>query len=373
MGIETDTNLFKVGNGTTAWKLLPYGGIRGYTGPTGNTGPTGVTGNTGNTGPLGTGPTGNTGPSGNTGPTGNTGNTGPLGTGPTGVTGPTGFTGNTGPTGSAGVNGISGGLALFFDTPGGAAPQTGQFLESPSTSSQTTITSGTQGANTAFLMGTFTTTVSTVTLTTILSGLWDVNIYATSNNVTTNVAFYFSVYYVDSTGINETVIAQGSSTNATPIRTQNLYTYTLYVPETTLPDLTYEIRIKVYAVFVGTGNTLTFQFRGNTLSHIHTTLLANAATGPTGAIGHTGATGETGPTGNTGPTGVTGCTGFTGNTGRTGYTGWTGNTGNTGPTGSAGVVGTIIYSGTGAPTGGVGRSGDFYIDLASGFLYGPRI
>jgi hypothetical protein len=35
MGLETDTTLFKIGNGTTAWTGLAYGGIKGATGPTG--------------------------------------------------------------------------------------------------------------------------------------------------------------------------------------------------------------------------------------------------------------------------------------------------------------------------------------------------
>ena len=43
MGIETDTDLFKIGDGTTRWRTLPYGGIRGPTGPTGPTGSTGCT------------------------------------------------------------------------------------------------------------------------------------------------------------------------------------------------------------------------------------------------------------------------------------------------------------------------------------------
>jgi len=103
MGIETDTDKFKLGNGTLAWNSLPYGGIQG---PTGNTGPTGATGPTGNTGPTGTtGPTGPTGWTGNTGPTGLQGSTGTTGpTGPTGWTGPTGAPSFvTGPTGAAGA------------------------------------------------------------------------------------------------------------------------------------------------------------------------------------------------------------------------------------------------------------------------------
>lgn len=55
MGIETDTNQFKIGNGTSAWNSLSYGGIQGPTGATGATGPTGATGSTGATGPAGPG------------------------------------------------------------------------------------------------------------------------------------------------------------------------------------------------------------------------------------------------------------------------------------------------------------------------------
>jgi hypothetical protein len=86
MGIETDTSLFKIGNGSTAWNSLAYGGIRGVTGPTG---PTGRTGATGFTGPASfvTGPTG------------------PLAIGPTGFTGPASFV--TGPTGAGGGGSVS--------------------------------------------------------------------------------------------------------------------------------------------------------------------------------------------------------------------------------------------------------------------------
>ena len=38
MGIETDTNLFKIGNGALQWNDLDYGGIQGYTGSTGYAG-----------------------------------------------------------------------------------------------------------------------------------------------------------------------------------------------------------------------------------------------------------------------------------------------------------------------------------------------
>ena len=46
MGIETDTNLFKIGNGTSTWVQLDYGGIQGIQGDKGETGSTGTVGYT---------------------------------------------------------------------------------------------------------------------------------------------------------------------------------------------------------------------------------------------------------------------------------------------------------------------------------------
>ena len=44
MGIETDTDQFKVGDGATAWNSLAYGGLQGPTGPTGAAGLPGANG-----------------------------------------------------------------------------------------------------------------------------------------------------------------------------------------------------------------------------------------------------------------------------------------------------------------------------------------
>jgi hypothetical protein len=49
MGIEKDTSLFKVGDGTTYWNDLAYGGVKGETGSTGYTGDKGDSGNVFNT------------------------------------------------------------------------------------------------------------------------------------------------------------------------------------------------------------------------------------------------------------------------------------------------------------------------------------
>jgi hypothetical protein len=128
MAIETDTNLYKIGDGVTRWILLPYGGLHG---PTGTTGPTGYNGTTGTTGPTGyNGTEGSTGPTGSTGTEGATGATGPTGyDGTEGSTGPTGdasnVTGPTGPTGDAsnvtGPTGPTGPVTSFIFDGGGAS------------------------------------------------------------------------------------------------------------------------------------------------------------------------------------------------------------------------------------------------------------
>lgn len=53
---------------------------------------------------------------------------------------------------------------------------------------------------------------------------------------------------------------------------------------------------------------------------------------------------------------------------------WVPATGVPGPTGAQGADGARMWSGTGAPSSGLGRSGDFYVDTTSnaGKLYGPK-
>lgn len=80
VGLETDTDQMKIGNGAAPWVSLPYAN----TGPSGPTGPQGATGATGATGAQG--PQGDQGPQGNTGATGSQGPQGPQGPpGPSGI------------------------------------------------------------------------------------------------------------------------------------------------------------------------------------------------------------------------------------------------------------------------------------------------
>ena len=54
IGIETDSNKLKIGNGTQSWNNLSYGGLQGIQGTTGTQGITGTQGTTGSQGTQGT-------------------------------------------------------------------------------------------------------------------------------------------------------------------------------------------------------------------------------------------------------------------------------------------------------------------------------
>ncbi|MHA4806999.1 hypothetical protein ACX0G9_02770 [Flavitalea flava] len=70
--------------------------------------------------------------------------------------------------------------------------------------------------------------------------------------------------------------------------------------------------------------------------------------------------------------GVSCSKGDTGPAGATGATGATGAAGATGAVGPVGANGTVIYSGSGAPSGTTGGLGDFYLDQMASVLYGPK-
>lgn len=83
-------------------------------------------------------------------------------------------------------------------------------------------------------------------------------------------------------------------------------------------------------------------------------------------------TGPQGPAGPTGATGATGPQGAAGATGATGPQGPAGPAGTNGTNGANGADGKTVLNGTGAPSGGLGTDGDFYLDTAASRLYGPK-
>ena len=114
MGWEIDTGKVKIGDGTTEWTSLPYGGIVGPQGPQG--------------------------PQGDEGPQGPVGGTGPKGD--TGDMGPKGDTGDTGPAGAAGQGVPTGGSTGQALTKASDANYDTQWSTLPAASTSIVLTSG---------------------------------------------------------------------------------------------------------------------------------------------------------------------------------------------------------------------------------------
>lgn len=93
---------------------------------------------------------------------------------------------------------------------------------------------------------------------------------------------------------------------------------------------------------------------------------------PSPQKGPKGDPGPQGPAGPTGPTGPEGLQGPKGDPGIPGAPGPKGEPGPAGPVGPAGQDGATIISGETAPTGAVGKPGDFYIQTNPLTLYGPK-
>ena len=325
MGIVTDTNQFKIGDGSTPWDSLPYGVLNEGPGATGATGPVGITGSTGATGL--TGPTGSTGPigqqgsTGATGQTGSTGSTGPIGS--TGSTGPIGATGSTGPLGSTGATGLTGATGDRYLTTSG---------------SSLTLATGAQ----TLLVG---------------SGLS----YSPGQQI---IISNDSTHYM--TGI---VVVYNNNSPGVGFGTLNVNI------TTTVGSGTYTSwQVNLNATAGATGAT---GFNGATgaTGPLGLTGATGPSGGPTGATGATGPQGDPGsPGGATGPTGATGVAGPTGPQGVLGSTGATGETGATGATGATGVMPTIggantsIQYSNGAPggfTGDANLTWDYALNILS--------
>ncbi|MBB6110058.1 hypothetical protein SAMN05421821_108135 [Mucilaginibacter lappiensis] len=120
----------------------------------------------------------------------------------------------------------------------------------------------------------------------------------------------------------------------------------------------------------------------------------NGAVGPAGSQGATGAQGAVGPAGPPGANGQNGSVIYSGTTipaatiGAVGdfylnistgllygpkiATGWGTGFSLQGPAGAAGAPGNKILSGTGAPASSLGSNGDYYLDAVNYLLYGPK-
>ena len=326
-------------------------GATGATGPTGPTGaastvagPTGPTGVAGATGPTGiggpTGPTGSPGDGitykgtvatvGNLPSSGNaagdayvvtadnhlyiwngsvwtdaglvsTGITGPTGpTGPTGAAGATGGVGPTGPTGAAstvagptgptGASGTSVGLTTFLDGATATGPQAYNLLVVPNTGTQTTLTRTTNSSS-GVLLGSFVTPAGVPSNTSFVGGLWTLHAWISHQAGGNTFRFWIEVQEVASNGTTVLqTLATGDYASGTPVTsaTASILESDLFVPSSTLASTSSRILVNVYVqAQSGTPDAILYM-RGNTQSHVVTTIAYNVA-GPTGPTGPTGA------------------------------------------------------------------------------------
>ena len=139
------------------------------------------------------------------------------------------------------------------------------------------ISSGNQSNTSGFLLGTFTAPENSLESTQIIGGNFNTKLYTLSTD-DVSIKYYSSLYYIDSTS-SEVLLAEGSSSNAVQVNTElNLLSYSLYIPQTTLPDITNRLRLKLYADFINTvenPQSIEIYFTYSTQSYLETTSYRN--------------------------------------------------------------------------------------------------
>jgi hypothetical protein len=241
---------------------------------------------------------------------------------------------------------------LFLDGATATGPQAYNLLVVPNTGAQTTLTR-TTNTGSGVLLGSFVTAAGVPNNTSFIGGLWTLHAFIAHQSGGSTFRFWSEVQEVasDGTTVLQT-LATGSYASGTPVSTSTVssQTYDLYVPAATLASTSSRLLLNVYVQAQSGSPDAIIYMRGNTQSHLVTTIAYNIS-GPTGATGPTGPTGSTGPTGPTGPTGSTGAPStVAGPTGPTGPTGTLGPTGPTGTVGSAGYVRTAFTATQGQTT-----------------------
>lgn len=276
-----------------------------------------------------------------TGKIGPTGPAGPIGVqgpqGPEGPLGPVGPTGVEGPPGIQGPPGLSLEQNLFLKIYDNTVPAyNGNLVSNIDTDlvQQQLSYTFVNGDISEKLLGSFISSFDFPHSDIIAPGLWELNLYATSDSSSCNIYFYMRIYYMDDG--NEVLILDGSKV-FTYIDCNTIvkrYTNSLYFPLYYLPNKSTNIIVKLFAQQTLTNNesTINLFFNAPTMSHIKTTLgNQTLPKGPTGDVGPQGPEGIQGIQGVDGPQGIQGPLGPTGPAG-------TGPTGPAGPMGPTGVT-----------------------------------
>jgi hypothetical protein len=420
IGIETDTNLVKLGNGVANWNTLGYGGLQGlgYANLTSTTsiaigggsktfttnnpadrsafavgnrvrifstanaanfmegtitsfsGTTLVinatlTSGSGTIASWGISLAGNPGATGATGPIGIQGNVGATGStgiqGNVGATGATGIQGNVGATGSTGIQGNVGATgATGIQGNVGATGSTG--IQGNVGATGATGLTGATGPEGRFGGASFEYYFSTdVNSTSVPLGFIEID------NADVQLAVTVSINDRDrfSSNIHSFLQTIDDSTSSTKgyLRISSQDNEDIFVIYGITGYHTYSVdHINLPVAYLS--SNITGVFANNSV--VITSFIVHGDKGDIGASGATGPQGATGIQGNIGATGATGIQGNIGATGATGIQGNIGATGATGLTGATGIQGNVGDIGATGIQGNVGATGATGLTGATG-------
>ena len=168
---------------------------------------------------------------------------------------------------------------FYFDLDGVdlPPPQVGNMVLHPSGLESTVTYTGAAGGEPDVLMTSFVSAPGFLTNLVVPGGLWSLSLYGLTDDTTESNSFYIKVYKVDADGSSNPIeIFNGQSTTATMTASDVPYNYNLLQIISTfdVSDLTKRILVEIYANFgiVEGGSTITFYFRGLTVSNITTTV-----------------------------------------------------------------------------------------------------
>jgi hypothetical protein len=242
-----------------------------------------------------------------------------------GNTGPQGDTGPTGPQGEKGLDGEVAGRAFYFDPLAASDISNCKVaLTSPSLNAETTLPVTVSNISGNVLIASFATDPGQPNVNVLPAGTNYRQFFATTGAANQVAQLVLETWKCSFDGSNQVLLRTTVSISFSNL--QQAITQMTVQPTSFPLLLTDRLIYRLYATRVSGPNsfTVTTYFDGTTrASFIKTTISAGSA-------------------------------------------------GSTGPTGPTGARGTQIYSGVGPPSTSFGSPGDFYIDTATGILYGPK-
>jgi hypothetical protein len=194
----------------------------------------------------------------------------------------TSFVAGTNPTGGSG----GGGVVYYFNYNTAAQSPTTGLPTTPTTPKKlarfaevtaTSVTSASLSEVTYDLVCSFVTDVSDPYITTIPAGLFDFNIWASSNANTSNqTIIQLKVYKYD--GTTATLLATSNDLSIYDPTVVAQYTPSINLPQTSV-DINDRLYIEILAKATANNRTITIHFGGGYSSHVHTTVPSVGGTG----------------------------------------------------------------------------------------------